>query len=121
MTTGRTSRSRLGIYYARASGQKVLQSEILRAYKTLRSDAHPTSMISTERRGEMRMRPTVTRLAALSAMLVVAMSAPGAAAGPDLRLINAVAEQDKTAIRALVKQGVDVNAPRADAVTALLC
>jgi ankyrin repeat protein len=68
----------------------------------------------------MRMRPTVTRLAALSAMLVVAMSGPAAAAGPDLRLINAVAEQDKTAIRTLLKQGVDVNATRADGVTALI-
>jgi ankyrin repeat protein len=68
----------------------------------------------------MRMRPTVNRLAALSAMLVVAMSGLAAAAGPDLRLINAVAEQDKTAIRTFLKQGVDVNATRADGVTALI-
>jgi ankyrin repeat protein len=68
----------------------------------------------------MRMRPIVSRLAALSAVLVVAMSGLAAAAGPDLRLINAVAEQDKTAIRTLLKQGVDVNATRADGVTALI-
>lgn len=66
------------------------------------------------------MRPTVNRLAALSAMLVLSMSSLAAAAGPDLRLINAVAEQDKTAIRTLLKQGVDVNATRADGATALL-
>jgi ankyrin repeat protein len=43
-----------------------------------------------------------------------------AAATPDLRLVNAAAEQDKVAIRALLKQGADVNAARADGVTALL-
>src|SRR5688572_26822739 len=42
------------------------------------------------------------------------------AAGPDLRLLNAVAEQDKTVIRALLKDRVDVNAARADGVTPLL-
>jgi ankyrin repeat protein len=42
------------------------------------------------------------------------------AAGPDLRLLNAVAEQDKTAVRALLKDRIDVNAARADGVTALL-
>src|SRR5262249_14950938 len=42
------------------------------------------------------------------------------AAGPDLRLLNAVAEQDKTAVRALLNERVDVNAARADGVTALL-
>jgi ankyrin repeat protein len=43
-----------------------------------------------------------------------------AAAGPDLRLLNAVAEQDKSTIRALLKERVDVNAARPDGVTALL-
>jgi len=42
------------------------------------------------------------------------------AAEPDLRLVNAVAAQDKPAIRALLKQGLDVNAARVDGVTALL-
>src|SRR2546425_1103976 len=42
------------------------------------------------------------------------------AAAPDLRLLNAVADQDKTAIRALLKERVDVNTARADGVTALL-
>jgi ankyrin repeat protein len=42
------------------------------------------------------------------------------AAEPDLRLVNAVAEQDKPAIRALLQQRLDVNAARVDGVTALL-
>lgn len=66
------------------------------------------------------MRPTMNRFAALSAMLVVAMSGLAGAAGPDLRLINAVAEQDKAAIPTLIRQGVDVNTTRADGVTALI-
>ena len=40
--------------------------------------------------------------------------------GPDLRLLNAVVAQDNTAVRALLKERVDVNASRADGVTALL-
>ena len=66
------------------------------------------------------MRPTVNRLAAFPAMFVVAMIGLAAAAGPDLRLVDAVSEQDKTAIRTLLKQGVDVNTTRADGVTALI-
>lgn len=42
-----------------------------------------------------------------------------AAAGRDLRLVNAVEEQDKHTARALLKQGVDVNAPQPDGATAL--
>ena len=56
----------------------------------------------------------------LLAVLVLSMSSLVAAADPDLRLINAVAEQDRTEIRTLLKQGVDVNATRADGATALL-
>lgn len=40
-------------------------------------------------------------------------------AAPDLRLVDAAAKQDWTAVRTLVRQRVDVNAPRADGVTAL--
>jgi ankyrin repeat protein len=42
------------------------------------------------------------------------------AAGQDLRLVTAAAQQDKTAVRVLLKQGVDANAVRADGATALL-
>ncbi len=42
------------------------------------------------------------------------------AAGQDLRLVRAAAEQDALAVRALLAEGVDVNTPRADGATALL-
>ena len=42
------------------------------------------------------------------------------AAGQDLRLVSAAAEQDTQAVRALLDEGVDVNTPRADGATALL-
>lgn len=42
------------------------------------------------------------------------------AAGQDVRLVSAAAQQDKPAVRTLLKEGVDVNAARADGVTALL-
>ena len=57
-------------------------------------------------------------LAASAACLAVAATA--AAQGPDLRLVDAVAERDHAAVRALLDEGVDVNARRADGVTALL-
>jgi uncharacterized protein len=41
-------------------------------------------------------------------------------APPDLRLVNAATEQDAAAVRALLREGVDVNARRADGATALL-
>jgi ankyrin repeat protein len=42
------------------------------------------------------------------------------AADRDVRLVQAAAEQDRAAVRLLLKQGVDVNAARADGATALL-
>src|SRR6266849_1071374 len=63
---------------------------------------------------------SVKRLAGLYTTLLVTMAGAAAAAGPDLRLLNAAAEQDKATVRALLKQGVDVNSARADGVTALL-
>ncbi len=42
------------------------------------------------------------------------------AAEPDLRLVTAAVEQDMAAVRALLKQGADVNATRADRATAIL-
>jgi ankyrin repeat protein len=41
-------------------------------------------------------------------------------AASDVRLVDAAASQDTTAVRALVQQGVDVNTPRPDGTTALL-
>ena len=50
--------------------------------------------------------------------------APGvatvAAQAPDLRLVTAVADQDRDAVFALLDEGVDVNLARADGATALL-
>jgi ankyrin repeat protein len=51
---------------------------------------------------------------------LLAVSGIAIAAQPDLRLVNAAADQDKTLVRTLLKQGADVNAPRADGSTALL-
>ncbi len=51
-------------------------------------------------------------------LLLAATQLP--AAGADLRLVNAAAEQDAEAVGALLGRGVDVNTPRADGATALL-
>jgi ankyrin repeat protein len=51
--------------------------------------------------------------------VVVAMSGALAAAASDLRLIEAVKRQDAQAVRSLLKQHVDVNAPQGDGATAL--
>ena len=62
-----------------------------------------------------------TRRAGLPALLcALALAAPAAAAGPDLRLVDAAARQDGPAMRALLRAGVDVDQRRADGATALL-
>jgi ankyrin repeat protein len=55
----------------------------------------------------------------LWAVALFLMAGPVGAA-PDGRLVDAAAKQDWNAVRTLVRQRVDVNAPRADGVTALL-
>jgi ankyrin repeat protein len=62
-----------------------------------------------------RKRPASLYLVVLPLMVVLA-----AAASPDLRLVDAVAERNMAVVRALVKEGVDVNTARADGTTALL-
>lgn len=42
------------------------------------------------------------------------------ASGEDFRLVTAAANRDRDAVRALLAEGVDVNAARADGATALL-
>ena len=54
------------------------------------------------------------------AVLATALSWGTAVAGPDLRLVGAAAEQDRAAVQALIREGVDVDAARADGATALL-
>src|ERR1700687_499703 len=66
------------------------------------------------------MGANVNRLAGLWVLPLLSAASLAMAAGPDLRLVNAAAEQDTKAVRALLKQGVDVNAARADGATALL-
>ena len=61
------------------------------------------------------------RRAGLPTLLcALALAAPAAAAGPDLRLVDAAARQDGPAMRALLRAGVDVDQRRADGATALL-
>ncbi len=66
------------------------------------------------------MRVTVNQLAGVGTLVCLCLAGPAAAADSDLRLVNAAADQDKAAVRALLEQGVDVNATRADGATALL-
>ena len=59
-------------------------------------------------------------LAGLSTAVLLTVGTTAFAADPDLRLVQAAADQDRQAVRALIKEGVDVNAARADGVTALI-
>jgi ankyrin repeat protein len=52
-------------------------------------------------------------------LLIVAAQISVSGAGVDTRLINAVRSKDAAAVRALIKQRVDVNAPQGDGATAL--
>src|SRR5262245_39217058 len=51
---------------------------------------------------------------------VLSTAGLAAAADADLRLVNAAAQQERAAVRALLKQGVDVNIARPDGATAVL-
>ena len=64
-------------------------------------------------------RVSVGSAVALVLVLLQAV-AVGQAAAADLRLVDAAARQDWQRVRALLDEGADVNAPRADGVTALL-
>jgi len=56
----------------------------------------------------------------LGLLVVFLANGLAAAAERDLRLVDAAARQDWSAVRSLVRERVDVNAPRADGATALL-
>ncbi len=60
------------------------------------------------------------RLGYWSMVVLLAVAGQAAAAGPDLRLVNAAAQQDWKAVRALLQERADVNASRADGATPLL-
>ena len=66
------------------------------------------------------MSTTTGRLGFLWGVLWLSTGHLTMAGQHDLRLVNAAAEQDRAAIRTLLEAGVDVNAARADGVTALL-
>jgi len=66
------------------------------------------------------MRVTVNRLTAVWGVPLLLCASLAPAANPDLRLVTAVARQDTQTARALLDEGVDVNASRADGVTAVL-
>jgi ankyrin len=59
------------------------------------------------------------RAKALGVIGVFLLSQTGVFAAADARLINAIRAKDATAVRALLKQRVDVNAPQGDGSTAL--
>lgn len=66
------------------------------------------------------MGARMTRLRCVWTVVLLSVAGLATAAGPDLRLVNAAAQQDWTAVRALLSERVDVNAARADRATALL-
>src|SRR5262245_5931357 len=67
----------------------------------------------------MKAQFTRFRLAAGVALLVsCAISA--SAADPDRRLVDAAAQQDRSAVRGFIKAGVNVNTAQADGATALM-
>ena len=67
------------------------------------------------------MRVLTTGLASLCLVLLAAAAGSAAAAGPDLRLVEAMAERDTARLRGLLAdEELDVNAARADGATALL-
>ena len=66
------------------------------------------------------MGTTTKRLAGPWVISILSVVGLAMAGEPDLRLVNAAAQQDQQALRALLKAGVAVNARRADGVTALL-
>ena len=65
------------------------------------------------------MRKKLLRCLSVSVSWVVVLGAAAAAGTSDERLITAAQHKDVETIRALLKAGVDVNAKRADGVTAL--
>ncbi len=69
--------------------------------------------------GKATMRIQTKRLAGLL-LLPAALTVGVAAASVDLRLVDAAAARDTALVRALLDEGVDVDAARADGTTALL-
>jgi ankyrin repeat protein len=66
------------------------------------------------------MRPSTICIGSFCLVWLVSAGMPAMAAAPDLRLVAAAASQDTAAVRALLKEHVDVNVARADGATALM-
>ena len=71
--------------------------------------------------GGRTMNTTGTRLVGLLTIALFSLAGRATAVGSsDLRLVTAAAQQDAQMVRALLKEGIDVNTARADGATALL-
>ena len=66
------------------------------------------------------MRVPTKRLACLCLAFLLTAAGGAAAAPPDLRLVDAMADRDTARVRALLDAGLDPDAARADGATALL-
>ena len=66
------------------------------------------------------MRTSLRRMAALGCLVLSLTARPAATADADVRLVTAASQQDWRAVRALVRERIDVNQSRADRATALL-
>ena len=58
-------------------------------------------------------------LAVLACCIMALVGVVGLNAAGDIRLVDAVKNRDKAAVRSFLKQRVDVNAPDVDGMTAL--
>ena len=65
------------------------------------------------------MKPKTLVVAALGAIVILQGTHSLSAAGDDLRLVTAAQQRDHEAVRALLKEQVDVNTPQPDGATAL--
>src|SRR2546430_16008740 len=68
----------------------------------------------------MRTRRCLAMACVVTLLVVPVFAGTSGGTAPDLRLLDAVARQDAKAVRALLKEGVEVNASRADGVSPLL-
>lgn len=66
------------------------------------------------------MHVQMKQLVGVAVMVALATAGQATAAGPDLRLVDAMAERNTDLARSLLDQGLDVNTARADGVRALL-
>ena len=89
---------------------------------TLRIEASHASIAAEDgpSRGDIHMPTNVRRWGRAALVAWVLLGAGVWAAQPDLRLVAAAKAQDTAGVRALLDEGVDVTAARADGVTALL-